>query len=656
MSELPMDEDFIQKLTAIVEDNLENEQFGVSELAGEIGISRSQLNRKLAKIVRKTPSKFIREYRLTKAMEMLQQNVATASEVAYRVGFGSPTYFSSCFKDFYGYPPGEVKYRNLLSESEQPHTGVTEGTAPQRKKTWAKRFVALTVMVAFVSVGVFYLQKLVSAGELTTDNGETEENIKSIAILPFKNLSLDQESEFFAEGVALSIHDNLNKIRNLRVISQTSMARYADNPLSAPEIGRELNVSHLLESSIQKNNGKVRLVTKLVDTQNDVQLWSETYDRELTDIFEIQSEMAKKIAVGLKFVLSPETVDRINRQPTESVEAYNLYQKGRYFDNFRIHKRSYKEGETSVHYFKKAIELDSNFSLAHSALAVAEIFAGNNLYAIDSVDYVKQLALKALELDPHNSEAHLALGLVASKYEWDWETAEKEFNRALELNPNNSEAFVNYSSFKYMVKGEFEEALELGKKALELDPLSLNALTNLGYLSINFNDHDNALNIAERLTEIKKDNIHAYFIAFSALLGQGNGEKAIKELEEIFGMLEADDVMKIYDVDEILNAFNEGGSQQLFRYFVEKNRQTYGGPHELDDFILYNDAQFLAIIGEYDMALEYLEIAYNRHCDMLFSTKYNPYFEPLRNHPRFLAILNGMNLKDYILVKGENPN
>lgn len=252
-TEHSMDQVFIKKVIDILEVNLTNEQFGVKELTHEMGISRSQLHRKLNALTQKSTSQFIREYRLEKAMEMLQNDVATASEIAYRVGFNSPTYFNTCFHQYYGFPPGEVKFRNppVIEKSEAEktkqqalHNQDNSVTSSIDKISSRQRMLLLFSLGLLLIIAFSYYYYFSSKETMTTKTTEVTINDKSIAVLPFKNLSNEKEDEYFAAGVMGSIHNHLSKIKGLKVISEKSMEKYADTIMTASEIANEISISY----------------------------------------------------------------------------------------------------------------------------------------------------------------------------------------------------------------------------------------------------------------------------------------------------------------------------------------------------------------------------------------------------------------------------
>ena len=279
----------VEKLINEIASNLNNEEFGVDRLAQAVGMSRSSLHRKLQKRLGVSTSQFIREYRLERALEILRHEDVTASEVAYRVGFSSSTYFSTSFLKLYGYTPGEVKNR-----TEQSASSIITNSNTENKTQWPatpspRKFTFLVlVILGLLPIG-FYMVNAFSKANYQGETEQMEKSSTSIAILPFKNLSDNTESEYFAAGVAQIIQIHLNKITGIKLISDTSMAQYAETTKTSPEIASELNVSHLLEASVQEYDDRVRIIVKLIDAKKDEQIWSDTYDRNSCRYFLISN-------------------------------------------------------------------------------------------------------------------------------------------------------------------------------------------------------------------------------------------------------------------------------------------------------------------------------------------------------------------------------
>lgn len=319
----------IVRLREEIQKNLTNEQFGVEVLATNMGMSRSQLHRKLSNATGQSVTQFIREYRLERGLEMLMEGDLTAAEVAHRVGFGSPTYFSKCFTEFYGYPPGEAKLRFVPKHANRPASNLRPPETPATLQI--RKSLLVTGLIAFLIIvsAAFYF--VIPRGP---DNGPGIDALlrdRSVAILPLKNLDDAKDgTAYFSEGVAEAIRTDLSKIGDLRVISRTSVEQYRDGKKSAREIARELGVAALLEGSVQRNGNKIRIDVRLIDGVSEGHLWAETYDREFEDVFAIQKDISQKVAAELNAKLSPDEKLKLEYADTRNPKAYDLYLKGIY--------------------------------------------------------------------------------------------------------------------------------------------------------------------------------------------------------------------------------------------------------------------------------------------------------------------------------------
>ena len=355
----------------------------------------------------------------------------------------------------------------------------TEVADAMPKATGRKRHAWIYVVVAgaAISVALFFLGRY-TASNRAAAAAPNELPAKSIAVLPFENLSEDKANAFFAEGIQDEILTRLAKVADLKVISRTSTQHFKSAPENLPEIAKRLGVMHILEGSVQKASDQVRVNVQLINALTDAHLWADTYDRKLTDIFAVETEIAKAIADTLQAKLTGSEQHVIAARPTESTEAHELYLKGRYFWN----KRTGNDLKKSIDYFQQAIAVDPNYALAYAGVADAYVWLPGYTAGTprDCYPKAKAAATKALQLDDTLAEAHTTLALAIWLYDFDSAQAIREFQRAIELNPNYAIAHQQYGNNTLAALGRFDDAIGEGKRAVELDPLSLVINTDLG--------------------------------------------------------------------------------------------------------------------------------------------------------------------------------
>ncbi|MCD4676917.1 MAG: helix-turn-helix domain-containing protein, partial [Desulfobacula sp.] len=448
--------DFLSKITEIIEENISDNQFGVSMLAREVGMSRSNLLRKIKKLTKISVSQFINQVRLKNAMDMLKQTSVTVSEVSYEVGFSSTSYFIKCFRDYYGYPPGEVGKRDV-NESESFHTG-------QFNKKRKIIILGATIIIILSAIVLFIFYKPFSS--------EQNELEKSIAVLPFKNDSNDSANVHIINGLMESILNNLQKIEDLRVISRTSVEKYRNTSKTIPEIAEELNVNYFVEGSGQKIGDQILLHIQLVEAQNDKHLWSEQYKREAKDIFKLQTEVAKDIADKIQAVITPEEEERINKIPTDNLVAYDYFLKG--LDLF--YKGSRENLEEAVNYFKKAIEHDNEFARAYADIAIAYYFLDANQAEKKYSVQINNYADKALLFDSKLPQSLIAKALFYMNNAEN-ELAVPYLEKALEYNSNSALVINILSDFYANYIPNTEKYLEYALKGISLDIASHDSIT-----------------------------------------------------------------------------------------------------------------------------------------------------------------------------------
>lgn len=413
--------DFLRDIRALVERNISNEQFGVSELAEEMNMSRSNLLRKVKKETQLSVSQLISQVRLQKAMELLKTTSLNVSEVSHEVGFNSPSYFIKCFREYYGYPPGEAGKRN---EVEDQPVGALPNLNDKPSSASKRMWMVAASFIAFAAIGFALFSFWPSPAYSDVE--------KSIAVLPFKNDSNDSTNVYLINGLMESTLNNLQRMQNLKVISRTSAEKYRNTYKSIPEMAQELNVNYFVEGSGQKIGDQILLNIQLIDGKNDRHLWARQYRRKVEDIFELQQEIAKNIADEIKVIITPEVEKRITKKPTENVEAYDLYLKGK--DLF--YQSTGESLRASVPFFQQAIEKDEKFAMAYANLVMVyyylDVFAFNKKYT----EEINQLSDKAMLYDPNLTEALIAKALsYAGQHEY--KQAVLFFEKAFKDDPNN---------------------------------------------------------------------------------------------------------------------------------------------------------------------------------------------------------------------------
>jgi len=451
VSEHPVkDQIFISKLTEIILANLGNENFGINELVREAGISHYSLTRRLHAITNKTIKQFIREVRLQKAMKMLQNEELSISDVAYKVGFGSPAYFNTCFHEFFGFPPGAVKKGDFLNTkmAESPKIGQKQKKSPGRLFLFVLSGTIVIVVLGYLAYNAFFSNS-------STDSGsQINKPEKSIAVLPFKNLSDSAANQYFIDGLMEEILADLSKIHDLKVISRTSVEPFRGTNKSASEIAKKLKVDYLIEGSGQKYGNTFRLRVQLIDAFKDKHIWTESYEKEIKevkDIFGVQSQIAQSIAAELQAMITPEEKQLIEKIPTTNLTSYDFYRRGREeYGKYEIYKGNLEAVTKAEVLYRRALEYDSTYAQAYTGLAA--IYWDKNYYreyfSENFMDSVCILCDIALSYDNQLAEAYTLKGRYCSET-GKQEDAIKEFDKAIKLNPNDWIAYYGKAEFYY---------------------------------------------------------------------------------------------------------------------------------------------------------------------------------------------------------------
>jgi len=455
----------------------------------------------------------------------------------------------------------------------------------------------------------------------------------SIAVLPFQNLSPDPENEFFADGMTEDVIAQLSKIRSFRVIGRGSVMRFKNRDRSLREVGEALDVATVLESSVRRAGSRVRIVSQLIDIDTDRHLWSETYDRELTDIFAIQSDVAMQIASALETELSHEERRQIRKEPTADVEAYQLYLLGQHC----IHRWTGEGVSQGIAHLEQAVARDPAYALAHAAMAKAYIDIGLGVVGSlpPDVAFAKARAAtaRALELDPGLAEGHAVLGHLKYIRDFDWSGAEAELKLAIELNPSSGEAYDIYGLL-LSAQERYDEALEVQRRAHELDPLAHRM--DLVTTHLRAGHYAEAFDAVTRVLAVEPHLPLAHATLGWVHLLSGRPEEGIAALTRAVELSPDSTLYQAQLGQALARAGQPERARAILRELEALAATRYVSPYHL--------AYVHVGLGEHEQALDLLDEVYQQRVGAIFGIKGSFLFAPLRGHPRFQALLRNMNL------------
>ena len=453
----------------------------------------------------------------------------------------------------------------------------------------------------------------------------------SVAVLPFLNLSADPENEYFADGITEDVIAHLSKIRALKVISRTSVMAFKQREQSLKEIGARLEAATLLEGSVRRVGDRVRIVAQLIDAQADRHLWAETYDRQLTDVFAIQTDVALHIAAALEAELSPDEKSRLHKEPTGDLLAYQLYLQGRHC-YFRYTEEGSRKG---IEYFEQAIAKDPEYALAYAALAMVytELGEAGAMRPDEAYARAKAASATALALDPELGEAHCMLAFIKAVCDFDWVGAEQEFKRALELTPNSADTYDLYGRMCLALERS-DDALAMERRAQELDPLAHRA--DVARALLRAGRYDEALQAATRALALDPHYARGHATLGWAYLKKGIVAPGLAELETAVSLSPGDTLWLAQLGQAYGIAGNLEKAREVLRQLEELSRQRFVSPYHMA--VVYTG------LGEQERAIDWLERAYEGRSGPVYSIKGSFLFTALRAHPRFVALLKKMNL------------
>ena len=518
-----------------------------------------------------------------------------------------------------------------LEEEEKERRAETqveaEGDGRPSRILRVRRRLVLSGVAALALIAVVYLM----IRSRMADSAQPK--IKSLAVLPLKNLSGDPTQEYLADGMTEALIGRLAGIHNLRVISRTSVMRFKDTQLSVPEIARTLGVDAIVEGSVIREGNRIRVHAQLIRGQTDEHFWSETYDRELQDALALESDVAQSIARKVEVTVTGKEQARLTAVRSASPDVYESYLKAQ----FALDKsNSRADIEQSIGYFEEAIKRDPAFAPAYVGLAtayseVSTVFIGAP--PEQARPKIMSAARKALELDPDLSEPHVLLADMDQK-QWQWAEAEAEYRRALESNPNDAAAHLGFADW-LLCQGRTEEALAWAQRGRELDPLAVSG-TGIGWILFQARRYDEAIHELHSVLAVRPDDAGALWDLGFALIANRQAEEAIPILEKALSVSDRSPGV----IGVLVRAYAHAGRRaDALRLLAELKRRKQAGYVPAGAFV----NAYLGL-GENEQAFVWLEQAYKEQSKILQFLKVHPFLDPIRSDPLFADLVRRVGL------------
>jgi TolB-like protein/Tfp pilus assembly protein PilF len=499
--------------------------------------------------------------------------------------------------------------------------------APQHSRGGA--WIFIVVVGVILSLGLFFLGRYTASKHTSpAENRTAGSPLKSVAVLPFANLSRDPDNAYFAAGIQDEIITRLAKIGELKVVSCLSTQRFKSAPDDVPAIAKELGVANILQGSVQRTADTVRVNVQLVKAETDNHLWADTFDRKLTDVFQIESDIAKTIAEKLQAKLTGSEERALSIKPTADSEAHQLYLQGRYLWN----RRTGQNLKKALSYFQQAVEKDPNFALAYTGIAdscaLIPVYGGGT--PKDYYPRAKAAAEKALQLDDTIAEAHTSLANVFFRY-LELGKSVSEFERSIQLNPNYPTTHQWYGRLTLLALGQFNHALAEAKRAVELDPVSPIGHTDVATVYLTERRFDEAFAELRKTLEMEPDFYWAHRQLGLALELKGSPAEAIVEYQKASALNDDPRVLAF-----VGHAKASMGKQNEAREILAKLTEIAGTRYISG----YSFAVIHLALGEKDQALDWLEKDAREQTGFEINfIRVDPYLDPLRGEPRFEAVV-----------------
>jgi len=523
----------------------------------------------------------------------------------------------------------EITPEGIKLESEiEPSKSIARRTG--------RKIVAVTIALAVVAAGLLVYQ-LVRPKSLVMPRLSESATApqKSIAVLPFVDLSQAHDQEYFCDGISEEILDALAQIKGLRVVARTSSFSFKGKNTDVAEIGQKLGVANILEGSLRREGNRIRVSAQLVDAHNGFHLWSDTFERELQGVFAVQDEITRSIVDALKIRLAVAPLAR----PRQNTKAYDLYLQGLYFSN----KSDEESLRKSLSLFQQALDIDPNFARARTGIAKAWLWLAD-LYVrpLEAYPKVNEAASKALALDERDAEAHCYLGETKRILDRDLAGEEKELKRALEIDPNSAPAHLFMALLK-TAQGNLEEGIKGIQKAERLDPLSPVSSNFAVSIYLAADRIDDAIDAGKRTVQIDPNYVYFDPVLANAYREKGDFQKAIELYEK------AQQTTHFPSVGLAITYAKMGrreDARHILEQLIEKSRQQYVAGEKI--------ATVYAALGEKDEAFRWLERALDEHSASMAGVASSPEFRPLRSDPRFADLLRRIGIDPAQVLSRQN--
>jgi TolB-like protein/DNA-binding winged helix-turn-helix (wHTH) protein/Tfp pilus assembly protein PilF len=519
-----------------------------------------------------------------------------------------------------------------VTEQVQPPVVPAEKTPPSEPAGGKLRYAVAGALVLAAIIGLAWYVRSSRVRRAAA------EQVRSLAVLPLRNLSGDPNQEYFTDGITDELITDLAKADGLRVISHTSVEQYKGTKLPLPEIARELGgVDAIVEGTVMRSGDRVRITAQLIDSRSDQHLWADSYDRTLSDVLRTESEVSQSIAQTIQLKLSPEVRTHLEAAAPVSPEAHDAYLKGRFFWN----QRSEPDLKKALDSFQQAIAKDPNYAPAYAGLADTYFYLGyywGRMPPTDAMPLARAAAQKAIDIDPDSAEGHTSLGTVELTYDWNFPAAEQEFQRAIALNPNNEWSHHIYSAL-LIATGRPEQSIAEARKAVEVDPVSSSARNFLGLMLADAGRVDEA--IQEDLKTLEIHPIQANLVGTHGRLQDSYRSKGMYEeaFEEHIKTLEAAGV-DAKEVDRHRRVYAEKGWRGLDEDFLKQLLADWQKDHW--HFTTFEIAGMYARLGDKDQAFTWLNKSVELRSTILWALDAEPAFASLRSDPRFAEIKRKM--------------